>query len=73
MVIDGLEAIANGENPRNIEMRLEGLRSLRGRGNERKEDEEMKRKECRDRARGERQPSALLPHLRTALQHRLQR
>jgi len=24
MVIDGLEAIANGENPRNIEMRLEG-------------------------------------------------
>jgi chemotaxis protein MotA len=24
MVIDGLEAIANGENPRNIELRLEG-------------------------------------------------
>jgi flagellar motor component MotA len=24
MAIDGLEAIANGENPRNIEMRLEG-------------------------------------------------
>jgi chemotaxis protein MotA len=24
MIVDGLEAIANGENPRNIEMRLEG-------------------------------------------------
>jgi chemotaxis protein MotA len=24
MVIDGLEAIANGENPRNIQLRLEG-------------------------------------------------
>jgi chemotaxis protein MotA len=24
MVVDGLEAIANGENPRNIELRLEG-------------------------------------------------